>query len=182
MREPGGRGQPQRGADGDVAGGAAGGCAGGDDQPAVRVGPGCGGDGGAGAAVGRGGADAGRRRRVDDAGAVRAGQGDRGLRAHCGDLRHDDRVAFRERADEDDARHGQHAGDRRERGRAVPGDAAVAGCVRVAESAEGGGGAGSRVLCTGDRAADDQGAEGRPRWWTATSTRAGTRRWRCWRS
>ena len=60
-------------------------------------------------------ADDRRRGREHDARAVRHGQGDRGVLPHSGDLRHDDRLALRQPADEGAVRHRFDAGDGGER-------------------------------------------------------------------
>ena len=65
-----------------------------------------------------------RRRGKHDARAVRHGQGDRGVLAFGGDLRHHHRLALRQSAAEGTVRRGCHAGDRRERRRGFPGDRA----------------------------------------------------------
>ena len=100
----------------------------------------------------------------DDARAVRAGQGDGGILALGGDLRHDHRLALHQSADEEAVRRRCHAGDRRERCGGIPGEALRSGCLRVAFAAARRQGDRSRVLCRGDRAGRDrrQGAgEGR---------------------
>ena len=56
---------------------------------------------------------------IDDAGALRAGQGAGGLFAPGRDLRHDHRLALHQSADEGAIRRRFDAGDRRERGRGI---------------------------------------------------------------
>ena len=60
-----------------------------------------------------------RRRRVDDARAVRHGQGAGGVPAQRRDLRHHHRLALHQSADEAAVRRRRHAGDRRERRRGI---------------------------------------------------------------
>ena len=93
-------------------------------QPAVRLRPRCGRRGGARDPRRRDRLRHRRRRRVDDAGAVRHGQGDGGVPAHGRDLRHHHRLALRQSADEGAIRRRFDAGDRRERRRGIPGVAA----------------------------------------------------------
>ena len=117
LREPGGRGQPQRRADGAAARRAARPRARRDGQPPVRVQPRRlhhrrPGD--------RGGGDVARdcrRRREHVAGAVRDGQAGRGLRPRPGLGRHHARLALRQPADAGAIRHRLDARDRRARRR-----------------------------------------------------------------
>ena len=124
LRQPGGRGQPQRRAHGGAAGRPAGPRVRRHDQPPVRLGPRRGRHRGARHPGRRRRADDRRRRREHDARAVRDGQGDRGVRRARRDLRHHDRLALRQPADEGAIRRGFHAGDGGERGRGLPGDRA----------------------------------------------------------
>ncbi len=71
-----------------------------------------------------------RRRRIDDAGAVRDGQGAGSVFALGRDLRHHHRLALHQSPDEGAIRRRCDAGDRRERRRGVPGFARRSGRVR----------------------------------------------------
>ena len=136
LRQPGGRGQPERGPDGGAAGRAAGGGRGPDGEPAVRVGP-------AGHQHGQPRDRRGRRRRVhrgrrrvDDPRAVRAAQARGGLRPRdADDGGHHARLAVREPADAGGLPADLAGRDRRVRRRRVRGGARAAGCVRAREPA-----------------------------------------------
>ena len=175
LRQPGRRGQPQRRPHGAAAGGPARQRAGRDAEPAVRLGAQCGRRGRAGDPRGRHRFRHRGRRRVDDARAVRAGQGDRGVLARGRDLRHHHRLALHQSADEEAVRRRRDAGDRRERRGGIPGEARRPGRLRVALAAARRQGDRGGLLRRGDRAGGDrrQGAgEGRGR----TSIRVPTRR------
>ena len=94
LRQPGRRGQPQRGADGAVAGGPAGDGSRPDAEPALRLGAGCGGRRGPRDPRRRDRFRHRRRRRIDDAGAVRDGQGGGSVFALGRDFRHHHRLAL----------------------------------------------------------------------------------------
>ena len=76
-----------------------------------------------------------RRRRIDDARAVRDGQGRRGVLALGGDLRHHDRLALHQSADEGAIRRRFDGRDRRERRRGIPSLARRPGRLRAALAA-----------------------------------------------
>ena len=116
---------------------------------------------------------------IDDARALRAGQGDGSVLALGGDLRHDDRLALHQSADEEAIRRRCHAGDRRERRGGISGEARRSGCVRLALAAARRQGDRGRLLRRGDRAGRDrrQGAgEGRGRRAPAARNDAGSPR------
>ena len=72
---------------------------------------------------------------IDDARALRDGQGGGGLPAHGRDRRHDHRLALRQPADEGAVRRRFHAGDRRERRGGIPGHPRRPGRLRAALAA-----------------------------------------------
>ena len=160
LRQPGRRGQPQRRAHGGAAGRPARPRLRLHDQPAVRLGSRRGRLRGARHPRGRRRTDDRRRRREHDARAVRHGQGDRGVLALGGDLRHHHRLAFRQPADEGAVRRRCHAGDRGERRRGLPGDARRSGRLRVSLADARQGGAGERLLRPRDRAGGDRRPQG----------------------
>ena len=104
-------------------------------QPAVRLGHGSGRHRGARHPRRRDGIRHRRRRRIDDAGAVRAGQGAGGLRARGRDLRHHHRLALHQSADEEPIWRRFHAGNRRERRRGIPDQPRRSGRLRGAIAA-----------------------------------------------
>ena len=124
-------------------------------QPAVRLGPQRGRRRRAGDPFGRHRFRDRRRRRVDDARAVRAGQGGRGILARGRDLRHHHRLALHQPADEEAIRRRRDAGDRRERRRGIPGHARRSGRLRVALAAARRQGDRGGLLRRGDRAGRD---------------------------
>ena len=161
LRQSGRRGQPQRRPHGAAAGGPARQRAGRDAQPAVRLRPQCGRRGRAGDPLGRHRFRHRGRRRIDDARAVRAGQGDRSLLARGRNLRHHDRLALHQSADEEAIRRRRDAGDRRERRGGISGDARRSGRVRLALAAARRQGDRGRLLRRGDRAGRDRRQGGR---------------------
>ena len=160
LRQPGRRGQPQRGAHGAAAGGPAGFGSGRDGQPAVRVGPERGRLCGAGDPRRRDRSRHRRRRRVDDARAAGHGQGAGGVPAQRADRGHHDRLALHQSADEEAVRRRRDAGDRGERRRGLSGRAQGPGRVRAALAAARRQGAGRGLLRRGDRAGDRAGRQG----------------------
>ena len=108
-----------------------------DRQPAVRLGHGRDDHRRARHPVRRSGADDRRRRRIDVARAVRHAEGGGGILAQRRDLRHHDRLALRQSADEEAVRRRFHAGDRRERRRGFCRVARRPGRVRRAQPGQG---------------------------------------------
>ena len=151
LRQPGRRGQPQRGAHGAAAGGHSRFRARPDGQPAVRFGP-----------------QRHRRRRarhplrrdrvrhrrrggIDDARAAGHGQGAGGVPAQRRCLRHHARLALHQSPAQGAIRRQLDGGDRRERGRGIPGLARRPGCLRAALAAARGQGDGIGLFRRGDR-------------------------------
>ena len=132
LRQPVRRGQSQRRPHGAAVGRAAGFDPRRHRQPAVRLGPQRRRRRRARDPLRRDGVRHRRRRRIDDAGAVRHGQGRRGVFAHGRCLRHHARLALHQSADEGAIRRRFHGRDRRERRRGIPGVAQGSGCVRAA--------------------------------------------------
>ena len=112
LRQPGRRGQPQRRAHGAAARRPAADDSRRHHQPAVRLGSGRRRQRRARDPRRRGRTGDRRRRGEHDARALRDGQGDRSLLPPGGDLRHHDRLALRQSADEGAVRHRFDAGDR----------------------------------------------------------------------
>ena len=160
LRQPGRRGQPQRGAHGAAARGIAGLRSRRDGQPAVRVGAQRGRLRGAGDPRRRDGPRDRRRRRVDDACAAGHGQGAGGVPAQRAGRGHHDRLALHQSADEEAVRRRRDAGDGRERRRGLSGGAQGPGRVRAALAAARDQGAGRGLLRRGDRAGDRAGRQG----------------------
>ena len=161
LRQPGGRGQPQRGPHGGAAGGPARLDPGNHHEPPLRLGHGCGHRGRPRHQGGRSGDHDRRRRRIHVARALRDAEGRRGLLAQCRDLRHHHRLALHQPADQEPIRRRFHAGDRRERGRRLQRLARGPGRLRPALAEEGRRGSGERAPRQGDRAGHDPEAEGR---------------------
>ena len=111
LRESGGGGQPERGADGAAARRSAAGGSRIDGEPVMRIQSRRDRDRRAGDRRRRSGADRGRRRRGDDPRPVRHGQGGCGILPQRGPRRHDDGVALRQSGDACPVRRGYHAGD-----------------------------------------------------------------------
>ena len=132
LRQPGRRGQPQRRPHGHPARRPARQRARRHHQPPLRLGPRCRRHRRPRHPRRRGRPDARRRRREHDPRALRHGQGRRSLLPRRRDLRHHDRLALRQPADEGAVRRRFHAGDRRERRRGIPGLARRPGRLRAA--------------------------------------------------
>ncbi len=120
-------------------------------QPAVRFGPQCGRRRGARDPRRRDGFRHRRRRRIDDAGAVRHGQGRRGVFALGGNLRHHARLALHQSAAQGAIRRRFDGRDRRERRRGIPGHAQGSGRFRAALAAARRQGHRHRLFRQGDR-------------------------------
>ena len=117
------------------------------------------------------------RRGIDDARAVRDGQGAGGLRAPGRDLRHHHRLALHQSADEEAIRRRFHAGDRRERRRGISGQARRSGRLRAALAAARRQGAGRGLFRRRDRSGRNRrAARARSPCSTRTSTSAPTPR------
>ena len=116
LRQSGRRGQPQCRAHGGLARRIAGFDPRHHRQPAVRLRPQRGRRRRARDPLRRNGVRHRRRRRIDDAGAVRHGQGRRGVFADRGSLRHHDRLAFHQSGAQGAIRRRFDGRDRRERG------------------------------------------------------------------
>ena len=117
----------------------------------------------------------------DDTGAVRDGQGGRSVFALGRDLRHHDRLAFRQSADEGTIRRRCDARDRRERGRRVSGRAQGPGCVCAPLAAARRQSDRGRLLRRRDHPGFEPPAAKPVRSLsTRTSIRAPRRRWKIW--
>ena len=101
-----------------------------------------------------------RRRRIDDARAFRAGQGRRSLFAQGRNLRHHHRLAFHQPADEGAIRRRFDAGNRRERGRGIPGQPRRPGRFRAALAAARRQGDRGGLFRRGDRRGRDRRPQG----------------------
>ena len=124
-----------------------------------------------------------RRRRIDDAGAVRHGQGRRGVLALGGDLRHHARLALHQSAAQGAIRRRLHGRDRRERRRGIPGHAGRPRCIRAALAAARWQGRCRRLFRRRDRAGRGARRQSRSHLlWTRTSIRGRRPRWKTCRS
>ena len=103
-----------------------------------------------------------RRRRIDDARALRAGQGAGSLFALERNLRHDHRLALHQSADEAAIWRRFHAGNRRERGGGIPGQPRRSGPIRAAFAAARRRGRGTGLFHHRDRAGRGARRQGRP--------------------
>ena len=162
LRQPGRRGQSQRGAHGAAARRSADRSARHDRQSPLRLEPRRRRHRRARDQVRRDVAGDRRRRREHVARAVRDGKGRFGVLARREDRGHDDRLALRQSGDESEIRHRQHAGDRRERRRRIRRRPRRSGCVRAAEPGARRRGDRRRPAGRGDRPGDAPREEGRP--------------------
>ena len=161
LRQPGRRGQPQRGAHGAVAGGHARFRARPHGQSPVRLRPQCHRRRRARHPLRRDRFRHRRRRRVDDAGAAGHGQGAGAVPAQRRNLRHHARLALRQSADQGAIRRRLHGRDRRERGRGIPGLARRPGRLCGALAAARGQGDGGGLFRRGDRPGRSSRRQGR---------------------
>ena len=162
LRQPGRRGQPQRGADGAVAGGPAGIGSRPHAQPSLRLRARCGRCGRPRDPRRRDRFCHCRRRRIDDAGAVRDGQGAGSVFALGRHFRHHHRLALHQSADEGAIRRRCDARDRRERRRGIPGVARRSGRVRDPLAAARRCGDRVGLFCRGNHAGVGARRQGRP--------------------
>ena len=135
LRQPGGRGQPQRRPHGVVARGPARDGTGRHHQPALRLRHGRGRQRGTCDQDGGGGTRHRRRRREHDPRALRHGQGRDRVLPRGQDRGHHTRLAFRQQADEGEARNRFDAGDRRERCRGISDRTSRPGRLRLPQPA-----------------------------------------------
>ena len=182
LRQPGGRGQSQRGAHGGPAGRPAGRGGGRHGQPPVRLGPRGGRPCGARGQARRGRHDDRRRRRGHDPLALRHGQARGPVRPLDEARGHRAGLALRQSAHEGGLRRRRHGPDRRERRRRAPDQPHRPGRLRLSQPAPLQGGAGSRLLRPA-RSSRSASRRARPRPSSRrTSIRAATPRWRSWPS
>ena len=151
LRQPGGRGQSQRGAHGGPAGRPAGRGGGRHGQSPVRLGPRGGRACGTRREARRGRHDDRRRRRGHDPLALRHGQGRRPVRPLDEARGHRAGLALRQSAHEGRLRRRRHGPDRRERRRRAPDQPHRPGRLRLSQPAPLQGGPGSRLLRPRDR-------------------------------
>ena len=151
LRQPGGRGQPQRGAHGGPAGRPAGRGGGRHGQPPVRLGPRGGRPCGARGEARRGRHDDRRRRRGHDPLALCHGQARRPVRPLHEARGHRAGLALRQSAHEGGLRRRPDGPDRRERRQRAPDQPHRPGRLRLSQPAPLQGRAGSRLLRQGDR-------------------------------